>query len=651
MLTWLRELAATVGRFDRAALEPGFALRCTAGVAIPLVVASALGQPAMGVAAAIGAFITGFTSLQGIYRTRIRAILIAACGMALTGFLGALAAHSLPGLVALTLVAAYLCAAIGQLGPAAATVCLNSLIAFILFSSQPLEPQAALEQSALILAGGLIQAALVAVAAPFTRLGNERVALADVYAKLAEYARSAAHGSADLPPITALATARQILADPQPLARSGERARLNRLLEDSLAIRVQLGALAAANGVPDAVPAWLERIAGVLLGQRAATTDDAPDISDVPDLARALRDALAGARILSGSGLPHSNLLSKPRPGPYIETHVDWLSRDTVRFAIVLGIAMVLGRHFAADRGYWIPLTAAIVLKPDFQTTFVRGFARIGGTIVGAIVASLVLAVLRNNASLEVAGILIAAAVAYLTFYPNYAVFTVAITSFVVLVLHMRGLPGTTTIDARLLDTLGGGALAMLGYLALPSWEHHHTRPLLADLLDAQCALAAAILQAIATPSDRSKAEIGRARNVAWQARTAAEASIDRSRQEPKRHHSIGLGRAVRILAATQRLGLANLALESAIDAPLDAQFRGAVGAYGEALEGRLHELAVMLRDSRPLSEVDPLPAALEKVATLTPAECSPAERFVAERLRTYVDVESSISRFLGGKL
>ena len=116
MLTWLRELAATVGRFDRTALEPGFALRCTIGVAIPLVVATALGQPALGVAAAIGAFITGFTSLQGIYRTRIRAVLVAACGMALTGFLGALAAHSLPGLVAATLVAAYLCATIGQLG-------------------------------------------------------------------------------------------------------------------------------------------------------------------------------------------------------------------------------------------------------------------------------------------------------------------------------------------------------------------------------------------------------------------------------------------------------------------------------------------------------------------------------------------------------
>lgn len=647
MLTWLRELAATVGRFDRAALEPGFALRCTIGVAIPLVVAAALGQPALGVAAAIGAFITGFTSLQGIYRTRVRAILFAAFGMALTGFIGALAAHSIPGLVAATLVAAYLCAAIGQLGPAAATVCLNSLIAFILFSSQPLAAMAALEQSGLILAGGLIQALLVVVVAPFTRLGNERIALADVYTKLADYARSAAHGSHELPPITPLATARQILADPQPLARSAERARLNRMFEDALLVRGQLAALAAAGGVPGVVSERLDGIAAVLLGKGADDVEDWPEVRKAPELGPALRDATAGARILSGTGLPHGSLLSKPRPAPYVDTHIAWLSRDAIRFSLVLGIAMVLAQHFTADRGYWIPLTAAIVLKPDFQTTFVRGFARIGGTILGAIIATLVLAALRNNATLEVAGILVATAVAYLTFFPNYAIFTVAITSFVVLVLHMRGLPGTTTIDARLLDTLGGGALAMIGYLILPSWERRRTRALLADLLDAQRELSCAILRAYAEPSPDSKTEIAHRRNVAWQARTAVENSIDRSQQEPTRSHTIGPGRALRILAATQRFGLANLALETAIDGPLNNAFRGAIGEFSQALDDRMNQLEDALLTSLRVTASDPLPEALAKIDAMLSSTSSPAERFVAERLRTYADAASLIARLI----
>ena len=148
MLTWLRQLAATVGAFDRSSLEPGYALRCTIGVAIPLVIAAMLGKPSLGVAAAIGAFITGFTSLQGIYRTRLMAILSAALGMAVTSFIGALAAHSTVGVIAATAVAGYACGTIGQLGPAAATVALNSLVAFVLFSSQPLAPGAAPASSA-----------------------------------------------------------------------------------------------------------------------------------------------------------------------------------------------------------------------------------------------------------------------------------------------------------------------------------------------------------------------------------------------------------------------------------------------------------------------------------------------------------------------
>ena len=188
MLTWLRELAETVGTFDRSALEPVCAAlhrrrrdstdRC--GV---------LGKPALGVAAAIGAFITGFTSLQGVYRTRLQAMLIAALGMALGSFIGALSANSTPGVIAATAVAAYACATVGQIGPVAATVALNSFVVFVLFSSQALGAEAALLQSALVLAGGIIQTLLLLASWPAAHLDVERAALAEVYENLASYAR------------------------------------------------------------------------------------------------------------------------------------------------------------------------------------------------------------------------------------------------------------------------------------------------------------------------------------------------------------------------------------------------------------------------------------------------------------------------------
>ena len=62
-----------------------------------------------------------------------------------------------------------------------------------------------------------------------------------------------------MPPITPFATARQVLADPQPFARAAERARLDRLLEDSEVIRKRLGAVVTtreaygAAGLLDAI--------------------------------------------------------------------------------------------------------------------------------------------------------------------------------------------------------------------------------------------------------------------------------------------------------------------------------------------------------------------------------------------------------------
>lgn len=593
--------------FDRSTLEPGFALRCTIGVAIPLIVAAALGRPALGITAAIGAFITGFTSLQGIYRTRLSAILVAAVSMSAASFVGAVAAHSTSGVIAATAVAGYLCATIGQTGPIAATVGLNSLVAFVLFSSQPLTPPAALVQSGLVAAGGAIQALLLLIAWPFARLETERSAVASVYRDLAAYARAVAHGTSAMPPITPFATARQVLADPQPFARAAETARLQRLLEDAEVIRKRLGAAVSIREPTLPVAEKLDAI--------AASLESGGEAEWVPGF----------------------DLLSRPQPGPYVGNHIVWLGRDSLRFALVLAIAMALGRHFEAARGYWIPLTTAIVLKPDFLTTVVRGFARIGGTLVGAVVASLATALLRGHAAAQVAGAIVAAAAAYVTFNPNYALFTIAITSFVVISLGMRGLPGTTTIDQRVLDTLAGGALAMIGYLALPTWERKRTRALLADLIDAQRALASALFRAYADPSDKSRAAIERLRTEVWKIRTAVEASIDRTRSEPHRHHTIGAGRALRILAATQRFALANLALEAGL-ASLDlATNAAALRAFAEALDVRMAEIAQALRESRRA------PADSEIAASLARLHGP-----LRERADAYLDAVRRMARLIG---
>lgn len=627
-----------------------------------------MGQPALGVPAAIGAFITGFTSLQGIYRTRIGAVLIAAFGMAITGFVGATAASSTVAIVAATAAAGYLCGTIGQIGPVATTVSLNSLIAFILFSSRPLEPGAALEQSGLVLAGGLIQALLVVAAAPITRLHVERVALADVYRKLEAYARQIADGARATPPMTPLATARQILADPQPFSRAAETARFERLLEDSEIVRKRLGAISASLASYHEVRAFAGAVANRLGAIASALRGGNPDLdtwdeiertltalesqgtptiyrAGARDLEEHLHDAVEAAAMLSSGRVPKIRLLSRPQPGPYVRNKINWSSREALRFAVVMGIAMAAGRHFAAERGYWIAMTAAIVLRSDFQTTFFRGFARIAGTLLGAVIATLVLDAVRGHPALQITGVLIAAAAAYLTFNPNYALFTVAITSFVVLVLGMRGLPANTAIDARVLDTLAGGALGMLGFLAFPTWERKRTRAHLADLLDSQRRLAVTILYAYADPSQESVRAIAAARTEVWRVRTAVEASVERLRHEPQRPHTIGASRALRLLAASQRFALASLALETALETKRPARGIAPLAEFAHVLDTRMTELAQAVRESRRVTRDGRLRAALERLESQLEPPDSPDSRFILERARAYVDAVARIVR------
>ncbi|MFZ1017134.1 MAG: hypothetical protein WAN39_04595, partial [Candidatus Cybelea sp.] len=198
-----------------------------------------------------------------------------------------------------------------------------------------------------------------------------------------------------------------------------------------------------------------------------------------------------------------------------------------------------------------------------------------------------------------------------------------------------------TTIDVRVLDTLAGGALAMVGYLVMPTWEHRRTRQLLGDLLDAQRALLVAILQAYAAPTDEAHAKIEQTRTAVWKARTTAEASIDRTRHEPRRPHTISVERALRILAVTQRIGLSTLALESGLDLAMTQEQTRSLSIFAEKADKRAAELAAALRTARRTPPDDRLKAALSEVS---------APPFIADRLRAYVDSLARLSRLVGAQ-
>jgi uncharacterized membrane protein YccC len=187
----------------------------------------------------------------------------------------------------------------------------------------------------------------------------------------------------------------------------------------------------------------------------------------------------------------------------------------------------------------------------------------------------------------------------------------------------------------------------MIGYLVLPSWEHRRTRALLADLLDVQRRLADAILREQQPSSNDESRSIDNARDDAWKLRTMVEASIDRTRREPHRPHTIGAGRAVRILATSQRFALANLAVETALETQRSIKIPE-LRAFADALDATMAELAAALRESRP-ARLDGRLTAIETQLESDIAQTQdPARRYVIERLLGYAEATTRIARLVG---
>ena len=153
-----------VAHTPRSALAPARGVRLAAGVMLPLTLGVSLGYPQYGVYAALGALPSGFASMLGQRRRRAGAVALSAVGMALGAFVGALAAANPPLLVLVAAVFAYAAGIVGAFSDRIAVAALQWPGALLIATSTPDGPRQAAIRGGLVLAGGLGQAALVALA-------------------------------------------------------------------------------------------------------------------------------------------------------------------------------------------------------------------------------------------------------------------------------------------------------------------------------------------------------------------------------------------------------------------------------------------------------------------------------------------------------
>ena len=155
-----------------------------------------------------------------------------------------------------------------------------------------------------------------------------------------------------------------------------------------------------------------------------------------------------------------------------------WAARITrifaLRLMISMGVAALVSQEFALQRSYWVMLTVAIVLRPDFGSVFARALQRGIGTVVGAVAGALIIAGARGGPWLLVPCAVLAGLLPYGQLR-NWGLLSTFLTPLVVILIDLLQWACWVLALDRLVDTLLGCAIVLLvGYAPWPSSWHAH---------------------------------------------------------------------------------------------------------------------------------------------------------------------------------
>jgi uncharacterized membrane protein YccC len=147
------------------------------------------------------------------------------------------------------------------------------------------------------------------------------------------------------------------------------------------------------------------------------------------------------------------------------------LFRHALRLAIVATIAEVLASILHISTGYWITLTAVVALKPNYGGTSQTTLQRVLGTVLGGIIGIAIVTLIHN--SWAIGGCLLLLIVTAVAVRPlSYSLFTTLLTPAIILLVNVTSQGGWQIGVLRIVDSLAGGLLAILGsYLLFPRWE------------------------------------------------------------------------------------------------------------------------------------------------------------------------------------
>ncbi len=638
----------TLTLFEPDKVVPGRAARNALGVALPLAVGYLFGSISVGLVVSSGALNVCFTDGDDPYRQRARRMLLGTLLVGLAVMTGTLTGGVPVIAIAIAGVWAFAAGMMVAVNQAATDLGVVTLVTLIVYSAQPMDPHHAVSAGLLAIVGGLFQTLLALAMWPVQRFEPERRALANLFEELSRAAASPASAS-EAPSASAQATdahstlaalgaIHTVEADRyRSLLNQAERMRLSLLMLARL--RVRIGREKPEGEEPAALDRFFELCSELLaaiggslrsnnsIAENPDVLDELDALAEVPRQSQAstpmlsalLADALHQMDALAGQLRSSVELASHATPEGLAEferkqSQTPWTLRlrgglatlranltfesaafrHAIRLAACVALAASIGRAVSWHRTYWLPMTVAIVLKPDFTATFSRGVLRVAGTLTGLAFATALFHIVSTTVMTQIV------LIALLTFAlrsfgaANYGILTAAVSALVVLLIGLTGVSAKDVIAARAINSVSGGALALAAYWLWPTWERYRINENVARLLDAYRDYFHVISEAYLKPEAPPPA-LDSARQAGRLARSNLEASVDRLSAEPYRYRLTALND---MLASSHRLVHALMALEAGLYQSNFVSPRDAYRTFSNDVERTLYFLAASLRGS-----------------------------------------------------
>jgi len=484
-------------------------IRAVFAIWVPLAAGFITGRREIALLTAMGGLLSVMIDKGGPFRARIRRVGTAAVFGGAVGLTIGSVIHGRGWIAVIALVViAGVSAILARLGAVGSATGLQLLI----YSALCLGPLGALRPwwyTALGFIGGAVWGlALIMPAWLLSPRGAEQRAVAGVYHAIADGLR--AIGTPEVvntrrAVTTALNTAYDTLLTGRSVA-SGRNELDMRLMAILNLSHQMVEAATALRGSGERPPPWvtdtIDRLAEEVLTLRLDETAPSfipPPWSSSPG-ALALREAMVAlARCISGSSTPPPAPAAR-QPGlrdrvrehaarlldQLIGGRIAW--EFTVRLMICTGVAAVFSEVLPIQRSYWVVLTVAIILKPDYGSVFSRAVQRGVGTIIGAVLGAAIIALVPYGPWLLLPFGVLAALLPYGK-SRSFGLSATFLTPFVVLLIDLLSPGGWRLAEERLLDTLIACAIVLLiGYAPWPSaWSAHLPRQF-ADTLRAVAA-------------------------------------------------------------------------------------------------------------------------------------------------------------------